>query len=87
MLDALYDRFAYQKMNDNPGPFEYGIPDSKLEENRKNKPGSVPSFERSKESRSLPLVVNQNLINIQKCCLSILKYFKGVRSTTSDLST
>jgi hypothetical protein len=44
-------------MNDNPGPFEYGIPDTKLEENRKNKPGLVPSFERSKEPRSLPLVV------------------------------
>lgn len=57
MLDALYDRFSYQKMNDNPGPFEYGIPDTKLEENRKNKPGLVPSFERSKEPRSLPLVV------------------------------
>lgn len=39
------------------GPFEYGIPDTKLEQNRKNKPGLVPSFERSKEPRSLPLVV------------------------------
>lgn len=57
MLDALYERFSYQKMSANPGPFEYGIPDTKLEENRKNKPGNVPSFERSKEPRSLPLVV------------------------------
>lgn len=56
MLDALYDRFSYQKPSENPGPFEYGIPDTKLEQNRKNKPGLVPSFERSKEPRSLPLV-------------------------------
>lgn len=56
MLDSLYERFSYQKPNDNPGPFEYGVPDTKLEDNRKNKPGLVPSFERSKESRSLPIV-------------------------------
>lgn len=56
MLDQLSDRFAYIKPNDNPGPSEYGIPDEMLEEKRKNKPGTVPSFERSKESRSLPMV-------------------------------
>ena len=56
MLDALSDRFAYIKPNDNPGPFEYGIPDVALEEKRKNKPGNCPSFERSKEPRSLPMV-------------------------------
>ena len=32
------------------------MPDTKLEEKRKNKPGKVPLFERSKESRSLPMV-------------------------------
>ena len=47
------------------GPFEYGIPDEKLEQIRKNKPGTVPSFERSKEPRSLPLVVSFFLISTQ----------------------
>ncbi len=32
------------------------MPDEKIEEKRKNKPGKVPLFERSKESRSLPIV-------------------------------
>ena len=57
MLDALTDRWAYVKINENPGPFEYGIPDEKLEDRRKNKkPGTCPSFERSKEPRHLPYV-------------------------------
>lgn len=55
MLDQLSERFSY-KISDNPGPAEYGVPDAKLEERRKNKPGKVPLFERSKEPRSLPSV-------------------------------
>jgi hypothetical protein len=39
------------------GPGAYGVPDARLEEKRKNKPGKVPLFERSKGPRSLPYVV------------------------------
>lgn len=49
-------------MNSNPGPGAYGIPDEILEIKRKNKPGIVPLLERSKESRSLPSVVEIILI-------------------------
>jgi hypothetical protein len=56
MLHALSDRFSYEKINMNPGPATYGVPDEKLEEKRKNKPGKVPILERSKESRGLPTV-------------------------------
>lgn len=56
MLDTLSDRFAYERINLNPGPGVYGVPDEKLEAKRKNKPGKVPLMERSKEPRSLPSV-------------------------------
>lgn len=39
------------------GPGAYGVPDEKLEEKRKNKPGKVQLFERSKEPRDLPKTV------------------------------
>ena len=74
MLDALSDRFAYIKPNDNPGPLEYGIPDEKLEEKRKNKPGNCPSFERSKEPRSLPLVGCEGML-LKK--ISKINYFQS----------
>jgi hypothetical protein len=56
MLNALSERFSNDYGNNNPGPGDYGIPDSKLEEKRKNKPGKVALFERSKQERSLPSV-------------------------------
>jgi hypothetical protein len=55
-LDSLSERFSY-KVNLNPGPSEYGVPDAKLEERRKNKPGKMAVMEWSKRPRTLPTVV------------------------------